>query len=133
MTGAVLTRSGDFQAPFWNRVWHVTLWALVWLFILNVAGVVASVAVDSFGTRWFGSWLPEGFTSKWYFSAWDEFQLNEVLIVTVKVVAAVVLISVILGVPAAYALARREFAGKRTILLLLVLPVLVPTILSAGG
>jgi len=128
MSTATLTRGGDFRAPFWNRVWSVLLWGLVWLFVLNVAAVAASVAVDSFGTRWFGTWLPEGFTTKWYFSAWDEFQLGDVLTVTIKVVVSVVLISVLLGVPAAYALARREFAGKRTVLLLLVLPVLVPTI-----
>jgi len=128
MSAVTLTRGGEFRAPFWNRVWTVLLWSLVWLFILNVAAVAASVAVDSLGTRWFGTWLPEGFTTKWYFSAWDEFQLGDVLIVTAKVVASVVFVSVVLGVPAAYALARRDFAGKRTILLLLVLPVLVPTI-----
>ena len=39
-----------------------------------------------------------------------------------------VLISGLLGVPAAYALARRDFPGKRLVMLLFLLPLLVPPI-----
>jgi putative spermidine/putrescine transport system permease protein len=46
--------------------------------------------------------------------------------VTVEVVLAVVAISLLVGVPAAYALARRNFHFKRAVLLLFVLPLLVP-------
>jgi putative spermidine/putrescine transport system permease protein len=65
---------------------------------------------------------------RWYASAWQEFQLNEVLIVTFEVVGAVVALSGLLGVPAAYALARRNFPGKRLILLLFLLPMMIPPI-----
>jgi putative spermidine/putrescine transport system permease protein len=51
-----------------------------------------------------------------------------VMIVTFQVVGAVVLLSALLGVPAAYALARRDFPGKRLITLLFLLPLLVPSI-----
>jgi putative spermidine/putrescine transport system permease protein len=40
----------------------------------------------------------------------------------------VVLLSGLLGVPAAYALARREFPGKRLVMLLFLLPLMVPPI-----
>ena len=83
---------------------------------------------NSFGTRWFGTWLPAGFTTRWYTSAWNEFQLHDVLMVTVEVVGAVVLLSGLLGVPAAYALARRNFPGKQMVMLLFLLPLLVPPI-----
>jgi putative spermidine/putrescine transport system permease protein len=86
------------------------------------------VVVNSFSTRWFTTWLPVGFTPKWYLAAWQEFQLPDVLLATFEVVGAVVLISGLLGVPAAYAMARREFAGKRFIMLLFLLPMLVPPI-----
>ena len=39
-----------------------------------------------------------------------------------------VLISGLLGVPAAYAMARRDFPGKRVVMLLFLLPLLVPPI-----
>ena len=38
------------------------------------------------------------------------------------------LLSGLLGVPAAYALARRDFPGKRLVMLLFLLPLLVPPI-----
>ena len=111
-----------------ERLWAFAIWALVIFFIINVVALVAAVVVNSFGTRWFNAWLPAGFTMRWYASAWQEFQLNEVLIVTFEVVGAVVLLSGLLGVPAAYALARRNFPGKRLILLLFLLPMMIPPI-----
>ena len=111
-----------------ERLWAFAIWALVIFFIINVVALVAAVVVNSFGTRWFNAWLPAGFTMRWYDSAWQEFQLNEVLLVTFEVVGAVVLLSGLLGVPAAYALARRNFPGKRLILLLFLLPMMIPPI-----
>lgn len=109
-------------------IWSWALWITIGFFILNVFGIIAAVVVNSLGSRWFGTWLPESFTTKWYVSAWSEFQLADVLTVTFEVVGAVVLVSAVLGVPAAYALARRDFWGKKLVLLLLVLPLLVPPI-----
>lgn len=110
------------------RLWSTAVWVGMGFFLLNVLGIIASVVVSSFGTRWFGSWLPAGFTTRWYGSAWDEFQLDYLLTVTTEVTLAVVVIATLLGVPAAYALARRQFAGKRWVTLLFLLPLLVPTI-----
>jgi putative spermidine/putrescine transport system permease protein len=111
-----------------ERLWAVAIWALVAFFILNFLAMIATVVLNSFSTRWFGTWLPAAFTTRWYKSAWDEFQLHDVLIVTFEVVGAVVLLSGALGVPAAYALARRNFPGKRAVILLFLLPMLIPPI-----
>ena len=111
-----------------SRLWTIAVWALVIFFIVNLVAMVATVVVNSLGTRWLGTWLPAGYTTKWYASAWDEFQLDQVLIVTFQVVGAVVILSGALGVPAAYALARREFPGKKLVTLLFLLPLLVPPI-----
>jgi len=114
--------------PIATRLWAIAIWALVIFFVLNLLAMIATVVVNSLGTRWLGTWLPAGYTTKWYFSAWDEFQLDDVLIVTFQVVGAVVLLSALLGVPAAYALARRDFPGKKLVTLLFLLPLLVPSI-----
>jgi len=111
-----------------ERLWAIAIWALVIIFILNFTAMVATVVINSFGTRWFNSWLPAGFTTRWYESAWNEFQLHDVLIVTFEVVGAVVLLSGLLGVPAAYAMARRNFPGKQVVVLLFLLPLLIPPI-----
>lgn len=114
--------------PAGERLWAIAVWALVIFFVINVVATIAAVGVDSFGTRWFNSWLPAGFTTRWYAAAWDEFQLHDVLIVTFEVVGAVVLLSGLLGVPAAYALARRNFPGKQLAILLFLLPMMIPPI-----
>jgi putative spermidine/putrescine transport system permease protein len=113
---------------FGARLWAFSVWTLVVFFIVNLLAMIASVVVNSVGTRWFATWLPAGYTTRWYSFAWDEFQLPQILLVTVEVVGAVVLLSGLIGVPAAYAMARREFPGKRAVLLLFLLPLLVPPI-----
>ena len=110
------------------RLWSIAIWALVIFFVVNVFATIAAVAVNSFGTRWFGGWLPAGFTTRWYVSAWHEFQLDDVLIVTFEVVGAVVLLSGLIGVPAAYALARRNFPGKPLVIVLFLLAMMIPPI-----
>ena len=111
-----------------ERLWAIAVWALVIFFVVNFTAMIAAVVVNSLGTRWFNAWLPAGFTTRWYDSAWNEFQLTDVLIVTFEVVGAVVLVSGLLGVPAAYALARRNFPGKPIVILLFLLPLLIPPI-----
>jgi putative spermidine/putrescine transport system permease protein len=109
-------------------LWSGGLWALTVLFLVNVAAIISAVVVNSFATRWLGTWFPAGFTTRWYSAAWDEFQLGYVITVTMEIVLAVVALSVLFGVPAGYALARRDFPGKRWVMLLFLLPLLVPPI-----
>ena len=111
-----------------SKLWITAVWVLVGFFILNLFGMIASVVASSFATRWLGTWFPAGWTTRWYLSAWSEFQLEDVLLITFEVVAAVVAISGLLGVTAAYALARRDFAGKKLIMLVILLPLIIPPI-----
>jgi putative spermidine/putrescine transport system permease protein len=111
-----------------ERLWKVAVWAFVLFFVVNVIAMIATVVVNSFGTRWLNTWLPADYTLRWYVSAWREFQLSDVLLVTFQIAGAVVVLSALLGVPAAYALARREFPGKRLVMILFLLPLLVPPI-----
>jgi putative spermidine/putrescine transport system permease protein len=111
-----------------SKLWAAAVWTLVGFFVINLLAMIATVITSSFATRWLGTWLPLGWTTRWYSSAWNEFQLWDILIVTFQVVGVVVLISGALGVTAAYALARRDFAGKRFLVLLFLLPLMIPPI-----
>ena len=104
------------------------VWGSVTIFLVFLVGIVGSVLVNSFGTRWFGTWLPEGVTTRWYSQAWSEFGLLQVIIVTLEVAAAVVVLSVLIGVPASYVLARRTFPGKKLVYLAFLLPIMMPPI-----
>ena len=110
------------------RLWTTAVWVVVGFFVLNLLAMIATVIIDSFATRWLGTWLPVGLTTKWYTSAWSEFQLSQVLVVTFEIVFTVVLLAGLLGVTAAYAMARRNFPGKQVVMLLFLLPLLVPPI-----
>jgi putative spermidine/putrescine transport system permease protein len=116
------------QTSLSSRLWSFAVWTIMALFVANLIALIAAVVVSSFATRWLGTWLPVGWTTQWYASAWSEFQLDDVLTVTFEIVALVVLLSGLLGVPAAYAMARREFPGKRVVMLLFLAPLLVPPI-----
>jgi len=109
-----------------SKIWRLAVWAVIGLFVLNLLAVIAVVVINSFSTRWLGTWLPAGWTTRWYFSAWKEFQLGGIVLVTFQITFAVVLISGLVGVTTAYALARRDFPGKRAIILLFLLPLLIP-------
>jgi putative spermidine/putrescine transport system permease protein len=110
------------------KLWSTVIWVVVGFFVLNLVAMIATVILDSFATRWLGTWLPVALTTKWYASAWEEFQLNQVLVVTFEIVFTVVVLAGLLGVAAAYAMARRDFPGKRLVMLLFLLPLVIPPI-----
>ena len=106
--------------------WFV--WAGTAAFFIFLIGILISVVVDSLGTSWFTNWLPQSFTTSWYASAWDTFGMTHIIGVTLLVAVAVIIVSVVVGVPAAYMLARRNFPFKKAVTLLFLLPVLMPPI-----
>jgi putative spermidine/putrescine transport system permease protein len=111
-----------------RRLPAVAVWVVVGFFLLNLFVMMLAVITSSFATRWFATPLPEGLTTSWYASAWNEFGLGSVITVTLQIALACVALSIVLGVPAAYVLARRRFPGKRLVTLLFLLPLLVPPI-----
>ncbi len=121
--GAAVTRRPLIARP---GTWLV--WAIVIFFFVNLFGLVFTVLLNSFSKQWFGTWWPNGLTRDWYADAWKQFALFEVLKVTIEISLAVVVISGLIGVPAAYVLARRNFPGKRLVTLLFLLPIMVPPI-----
>lgn len=106
--------------------WFV--WAGIAAFFIFLAGIISSVVVDSFGKPWFDTWLPETFTLDWYTGAWERFNLSQIVLVTLGASFTVVVLSILIGVPAAYVLARRDFPFKKLVTVLFLLPVLMPPI-----
>ena len=102
--------------------------AFLGCFVVFMAALIAAVVVNSLGTRWLDDWLPDAFTTHWYGDAWREFGLTSVLLVTVQIAGAVVGLSLLIGVPAAYALARRDFPGRRLVMFAFLIPLLLPPV-----
>ncbi len=106
--------------------WFV--WAGIAAFFIFLFGIVISVLVDSLGKPWFSTWLPERFTTSWYGEVWTRFDLTHIIGVTLLVAVVVIVVSVVVGVPASYVLARSKFPGKSLVMLLFLLPILIPPI-----
>lgn len=124
--GSVTRAPGEKALVASPSTWFV--WAGVAAFFIFLIGILVSVVVDSLGKPWFDTWLPENFTTDWYTGAWDRFGMAQIIGVTLTVAIVVIVLSVLIGVPAAYLLARRNFPFKRIITLLFLLPVLMPPI-----
>ena len=103
-------------------------WFAMAVFIILLLGVLSTVIVDSFGKQWFANWLPQEWTTSWYGRGWSRFNLGHVISTTVIVAVIVVALSIIIGAPAAYLLARKNFPGKKMLNLLFLLPVIIPPI-----
>jgi putative spermidine/putrescine transport system permease protein len=123
---APATLPGERSLAASPSTWFV--WAGMAAFLVFLLGILVAVVVDSFGRQWFDTWLPLEWTSDWYSSAWERFNLGHVIGVTVGAALTVVVISVLIGVPASYLLARRNFPGKQAVMLLFLLPILMPPI-----
>lgn len=104
------------------------VWGGMALFLILLLGVVSSVLVNSFAGQWFDTWLPSSYTTSWYGEAWREYDLSQVVSTTLIVAVAVVGISVLIGAPASYVLARRNFPGKPLVMLVFLLPIMMPPI-----
>ncbi len=107
-------------------IWRLIVFLIIVAFALNLVGIVTYVAVSSVARRWFATPMPPAWTTAWYAYAWQEFQLRQILTVTVTVAGAVTALALVIGSPAAYLLARRQFRGKGALLLLYFLPLVIP-------
>src|SRR5258708_32977517 len=95
-----------------RKMWKLSLYMFIIGFILNMLGIVSHVVVSSFAKRWFGSPLPPAFTTDWFTYAWKNFDLGQVLGVTLLIVGAVVVLALASGFTATYILSRRNFPCK---------------------
>src|SRR5680860_1060293 len=120
------TRTRSRASRFSPSAW--LLYAFILFFTSLIGGIFFTVLLSSFANTWFGGWLPDSFSTKWYVFAVEEFNLWRVLRVTLIVAVSVVALSLLVGVPAAYALARLNFRGKGLVFLVLLLPIMVPPI-----
>ncbi len=109
-----------------SRAASFGFWAAIALFAVNLLGLVGSVLVNSFGTRWFGTLLPEAFTLRWYRYAAAEHDLPGLLGVTLLVAVSVTVLALAIALPAAYVLARRSFRARGLLMTLYLLPMLLP-------
>lgn len=100
-----------------NKLYYIFVYLILFLIAISIIVPIAWVFMASIkqNAEFYGSpWsLPEGFHWQNFVDAWNRASMGEYLFNSVKVTGMSMLIMLFVAIPAAYALARFEFPGRR--------------------
>jgi putative spermidine/putrescine transport system permease protein len=117
-------RPSGLKRGFWAAL---IFYVVVGFFLLNLIAMVSTVILDSVGQEWFSTWFPKGMvTFQWYKYALNDHDIVQLLSNTLIVAVGSTGLSILVGFPAAYVLARKKFRLKSLVMGLYLLPMLVP-------
>ncbi|MEN2472147.1 ABC transporter permease [Burkholderia sp. GS2Y] len=103
--------------------WAVTLLLCAFLIVPIVMSIVAGLTVNYF------QGVTSGLTLRWLAQVWTQYHASVFL--SLEIAAATLAVTLIVGVPAGYALARSRTRLSRVVEELLVLPIALPGLASA--
>jgi spermidine/putrescine transport system permease protein len=105
-------------------------WALGWAVLAFLYAPLIVMAVFSFNDSEFTSLPFKGFTWRWYSMLLDDDRLLQSVWNSVYVALGVVALSSLFGLPAAIALDRYEFPGKAWFARVVMLPIVLPGVIT---
>ena len=105
------------------RIWVALI--LVFLFV-----PILLIIVYAFNTSNVESWPIPGLTLKWFARTWDDAEVRQALLLSVKAGLASTAIALVLGSCAAFAVHRFRFFGREVVSFALVLPLALPGIIT---
>jgi putative spermidine/putrescine transport system permease protein len=111
------------RSPFRGLLWACTAAVLVFL-----AAPIVIIVIASFNDAAILSFPLQRFSVRWYVAFFQDFELVQALQVSLLVATVATLLAILVGVPAAFALARYEFPGRSAVSAFLLSPLLVPLI-----
>ncbi len=114
----------------WRRV---LLWGLAGLVIMFLLAPIIVILVVSFNDTTLFSFPPTGWSLRWYRALWESRSWREAAALSLWLAIAVTGASLVLGIPAAYALARSRSRSRRVVEFFLVSPMIVPVVVLAIG
>jgi len=107
------------------------LWVFSCLVMIFLIAPILVVIVVSFNDTTLFELPPVRWSLRWYGTLLDSREWREAFWLSLWVAAAVTALALMLGVPAGYALARSQFAGRRLLEFVLISPMIVPVIVLA--
>lgn len=120
----------EILIPHVKRLWLYALGALILLFLLAPSLIIIPM---SFSDSAFLQFPPEHWSLRWYSAYVNSIEWREATLVSVRAAILTTLLSVPLGVAAAYALHVGRFRFTAAIQALLAVPLIVPVILIGIG
>lgn len=109
---------------------NLPFWILIVSFIGTVLGMVLAVFFSAFGEKGEGFW-PGGFTVEWFLQAWERYDVGLYTTITLQIIVPATLISIVLSIPTAYVLGRREFPFKNALVTFFKMPFTLPELVYA--
>ena len=104
---------------------------LAWFTALVCAAPLLLLLAVATTTQWRSGFWAEGFTLEWLTSGWERVAPHALY--SLQVALTVLLLNILVGLPAAWALSRLHFPGRRVLLALINLPLAIPGIAVALG
>jgi spermidine/putrescine transport system permease protein len=118
-----MKRDSSAQSPRWLAVYAATVFAFLYLPII-------ALVVYSFNGQGVGGFPPRDLTLSWYRLLFQDDTIWSSVLNSVIVALASVLIALALGIPAGLALDRASFPGKGIFRRLVLLPLVLPGIIT---
>jgi putative spermidine/putrescine transport system permease protein len=126
MTG--LGMSHDGMAP-----WRIVRGALCLLVAAFLLAPLFVVVIISFSSAPFLQFPPPGLSLRWYVQLFSTPAWINALVVSVEMMVPAALLATVMGTAAAYALVRGRVPGARLIMACLMLPIIVPGMITAAA
>ena len=121
--GALVNHTSYDKSPRWLALYAIVIFAFLYL-------PIVVLVVYSFNGQGVGGFPPHDFTLSWYRLLFQDDAIWSSVLNSVLVAMASVLIALALGVPAGLALDRANFPGKGIFRRLVLLPLVLPGIIT---
>ena len=96
---------------------------LVYIFLCAPLLIIVITAFDSSNVM---SFPPKGFSMRWFINVFNSDTFMTTLGISIKVAVLATIIALIIGIPAAYALSRKNYRGKAVVQNIFLSPIIVP-------
>jgi ABC-type spermidine/putrescine transport system permease subunit II len=110
---------------------RLALWAASLAVVVFLLAPILVIVIVSFDQSALFQFPPGAWSLRWYRALWHSRDWREAFALSFWLASGVTTLSLLLGVPAAYGLARGRFRGKRLVEFFLVSPMVVPVIVLA--
>lgn len=108
--------------------WALRLWT--WAVMFFLLAPLAIVMLYAFNASNIQSWPIAGFTFKWFILAWHDDEIFSALWLSIRIGIVSTLLSMLLGMAAAFAVHRYRFFGRETVSFIVVLPLALPGVIT---
>jgi putative spermidine/putrescine transport system permease protein len=101
--------------------------ALVLAFLYVPLGIIMVYAFNKSNVQ---SWPIAGFTTHWFRAAWDNHEVRDAFVLSLKVAGVTMVAAILLGSAAAFAIHRFSFFGREVVSFVVILPIALPGIIT---